>query len=473
WFSALWSSADGGLHWQHSEPGGSEHKASLLIYPADARLAYLYSYTPPPDFTMPRIYAYHLTTDAGRTWGLSGPPWPLTEDFIGPFVNSFFLPSHNTPFNLLEREILEFDQSSKKGPGGNGQTIDLSDDGGRTFHELSTLEYDQGMDYLVQTSTSLLRYSDRAYAGDPLAQQLTRSTDGGRTWQVMPRPPLSGGRFDYLGSNTFLQVAPTAPANVFLCDRGALWYSPDAGTTWQPLPASSVVDVHLSPYLPLTVLDVRGTRLYALDLPAAARQLTAPVLPAQAPGSQYFPQTGHNLGNTFLPYWQAHGGLAQLGYPLTDELAQVAATDGRIYMTQYFERAVFERHPENASPYDVLLSLLGVDAYHQHYGAAGAPHQHVSTANPRTFPQTGHTLGGVFRAYWESHGGLAQQGYPISDEFTEVSALNGQPYTVQYFQRAVFEYHPENAGTPYAVLLSQLGTFQARQLGPAPPTPGP
>jgi hypothetical protein len=54
---------------------------------------------------------------------------------------------------------------------------------------------------------------------------------------------------------------------------------------------------------------------------------------------------------------------------------------------------------------------------------------------------------------------LAQQGYPISDEFTEVSDLNGQPYTVQYFERAVFEDHPENQ-PPNDILLSQLGTFQ-------------
>jgi hypothetical protein len=37
--------------------------------------------------------------------------------------------------------------------------------------------------------------------------------------------------------------------------------------------------------------------------------------------------------------------------------------------------------------------------------------------------------------------------------------LNGKPYTVQYFERAVFELHPENK-SPYDVLLSQLGTFQ-------------
>ena len=76
----------------------------------------------------------------------------------------------------------------------------------------------------------------------------------------------------------------------------------------------------------------------------------------------------------------------------------------------------------------------------------------------QTFPQTGHTLCGKFLAYWQGHGGLAQQGYPISEEFVETNDLNGKPYDVQYFERAVFEYHPENQ-PPYDVLLAQLGTF--------------
>jgi hypothetical protein len=65
---------------------------------------------------------------------------------------------------------------------------------------------------------------------------------------------------------------------------------------------------------------------------------------------------------------------------------------------------------------------------------------------------------GRFLDYWKSHGGLAQQGYPLSEEFTETSDLNGRPYTVQYFERAVFEHHPENK-SPNDVLLSQLGTY--------------
>ena len=67
--------------------------------------------------------------------------------------------------------------------------------------------------------------------------------------------------------------------------------------------------------------------------------------------------------------------------------------------------------------------------------------------------------------YWSDHGGLAQQGYPISGEFPEISDLNGKPYLVQYFERSVFELHPENK-PPYDVLLSQLGTVRAHEKYP-------
>ena len=80
----------------------------------------------------------------------------------------------------------------------------------------------------------------------------------------------------------------------------------------------------------------------------------------------------------------------------------------------------------------------------------------------RTFPETGKRVGGLFLDYWERNGGLAQQGFPISDEFIEVSELDGKPYKVQYFQRAVFEYHPEKPPA-FRVLLSQLGTFRYRE----------
>jgi len=73
---------------------------------------------------------------------------------------------------------------------------------------------------------------------------------------------------------------------------------------------------------------------------------------------------------------------------------------------------------------------------------------HTSQAQPsqpvsRTFSQTGKTVSGKFLEYWLIHGGLPQQGFPISNELSEISDTDGRAYTVQYFERAVFEYHPD------------------------------
>ncbi|MDQ2808572.1 MAG: cellulase family glycosylhydrolase [Chloroflexota bacterium] len=193
-----------------------------------------------------------------------------------------------------------------------------------------------------------------------------------------------------------------------------------------------------------------------------------PLLKAQA-DARTFPETGHTVGGQFLAYWQDHGGLAQQGYPISEEFAEVSPLNGQSYTVQYFERAVFEKHPENQPPFNILLSQLGTFRYKAKY-PIGAPGQQANSQNAQHFTQTGHRLGGVFRSYWEAHGGLAQQGFPISDEFQEQSDLNGQSYKVQYFERAVFEYHPENVGTPYEVLLSQLGKYQ---LGKTHPNPAP
>jgi hypothetical protein len=89
----------------------------------------------------------------------------------------------------------------------------------------------------------------------------------------------------------------------------------------------------------------------------------------------------------------------------------------------------------------------------------------LAQGNCQTFRETGKVVCGRFLQYWQQNGGLAQQGLPLSNEFTEVSELNGQSYTVQYFERAVFEKHPENKA-PYDVLLSQLGTFQFKRKYP-------
>jgi C-terminal peptidase prc len=204
--------------------------------------------------------------------------------------------------------------------------------------------------------------------------------------------------------------------------------------------------------------------LLILTVLLAALPAGSPAQPASAQTtSRTFPETGKTVGGKFLAYWNSHGGLAQQGFPISEEMQEQSDTDGKVYAVQYFERAVFEMHPENRAPHDVLLSLLGSFYYGQKY-PSGAPGQ-ATNRNPGAvrFPETGKTLGGAFLDYWQRNGGLPQQGFPISEEFTERSDLDGKTYRVQYFERAVFEFHPENS-PPHNVLLSQLGTYRYQRL---------
>jgi hypothetical protein len=175
-----------------------------------------------------------------------------------------------------------------------------------------------------------------------------------------------------------------------------------------------------------------------------------------------FSQTGKTACGAFLRYWENNGGLARQGLPISSEFDETSRTDGKVYKVQYFERAVFEYHPENRPPYDVLLSLLGSQFLAERY-PNGAPEM-PPPMNPvagRFFAQTGKEIRQPFLAYWQDNGRLAQFGYPISNPFREVSQLNGKEYVVQYFERAVMELHPENAA-PNNLLLSQLGTYAFR-----------
>lgn len=179
--------------------------------------------------------------------------------------------------------------------------------------------------------------------------------------------------------------------------------------------------------------------------------------------SQTFNATGFTVSDPFLSYWNNHGGLAQQGYPISPLMYEYSTLDGKLHQVQYFERAVFEYHPENAgTQYNVLLAQLGTYAFKRKYpnGEPAPSTQPLPGSGSQSFPQTNHTVSGIFLQYWNSHGGLAQQGYPISDVFAEKSDVDGQVRLVQYFERAEFEYHPDLAGTQYEVLLSLLGKIE-------------
>ncbi|NJP06030.1 MAG: GerMN domain-containing protein [Chloroflexaceae bacterium] len=190
----------------------------------------------------------------------------------------------------------------------------------------------------------------------------------------------------------------------------------------------------------------------------------------QAQEERYFPATDHTIRGRFLDYWQQHGGLPVFGYPLTDERIEAGRT------VQYFERARFEYAPEYTPPYDVLLGRLGADVLSER-GIAWqtTPTSPGPAAGCLWFGQTSHNVcnqlqnqGIGFLSYWQSHGlefdgqpgssyqeSIALFGLPITEPHN--AEINGETLQVQWFERARFEWHPNNpAGS--RVLLGHLGS---------------
>lgn len=85
-----------------------------------------------------------------------------------------------------------------------------------------------------------------------------------------------------------------------------------------------------------------------------------------------FPTTGHAIAEQFWGYWRGQGlefgddgvtmreSLALFGYPISEPMMETNG-DGDTVLTQYFERAVFEYHPDNPEPYQVLLRRVGAE----------------------------------------------------------------------------------------------------------------
>jgi hypothetical protein len=93
-------------------------------------------------------------------------------------------------------------------------------------------------------------------------------------------------------------------------------------------------------------------------------------------------------------------------------------------------------------------------------------------ADGRWFPETQKFIGGGFWKFWSQFGGLAVFGLPLTDELEEPVECRdpkcqraGRPHVVQYFERAVFEWHPEVWPERYDVLLRRIGADAARAKG--------
>ena len=198
---------------------------------------------------------------------------------------------------------------------------------------------------------------------------------------------------------------------------------------------------------------------------------------------RFFPETGYTVRGRFLEYWDEQGGLPVFGYPLTEARYEVNSS-GDYVLTQYFERQRFELHPNNEAPYDVLLGRLGAEILM----LSGINPDTIPNAAPEPncvwFEETAHNVcnqgnGLGFLNYWSTHGlefdgaagtsrdeSVALFGYPLNEPQMETNS-SGDTVLTQWFERARFEWHPDNPDE-FKVLLGRLGAELLEQRGDLP-----
>lgn len=196
----------------------------------------------------------------------------------------------------------------------------------------------------------------------------------------------------------------------------------------------------------------------------------------------YFVETGHYIDDLFLNYYLTHGlelgdrgvssreALALFGYPVSEGFEEINPSTGEVLHVQYFERARFEYHPANPEPYKVLLGRLGASSFVMRNGGLSRPGADVppAPAECNRYIETGYDLCPPFKQFWERNGALPVYGFPITNARDEQSLTDGQTYQTQWLERERLEYHPENRGTPYEILLGLLGSEDLRMRGYLP-----
>ncbi len=170
--------------------------------------------------------------------------------------------------------------------------------------------------------------------------------------------------------------------------------------------------------------------------------------PVHAESEECFFETSQCVSGPIYDYWKQNGDLSVFGYPIAAQ--DVAVVEGRMLQIQWFERDRLEIQADG----QVTAGRLGAERLEQ-LGTPWQPGPNApAAAGCIAFAETGYQICGAFAGYWRANGGLARFGYPITGEVTE--QLEGISYTVQYFERRRFEWHPEIAGG--SVLLGLLGS---------------
>src|SRR3990172_7916814 len=156
---------------------------------------------------------------------------------------------------------------------------------------------------------------------------------------------------------------------------------------------------------------------------------------AQTDDGRYYSETGHTLDSRFMAFFDSHGAVEILGYPITD--AFIDPSSG--WMVQYTENTRLELVPQGGSgAVGVRLGALGeaLGGWEPPLTAEQIPTSADATC--RYFPESGHAVCHAFLDFFDRMGGAGLFGFPISEFKLEADRI------VQYFQGFRLDWHPED-----------------------------
>jgi hypothetical protein len=428
-------------------------------------------------------YAVFRSDDTGRSWQIL----TSTTADVAPFDIAVARDATNT------HDVIVFD-FGLSGRAGGGSVLMRSLDSGATWHEIPT---GAGANSRLRLGSIFLDrwqvftfYITASRPNDPATRLYRFAPTGNTLTEVnLPADFQTGG----------ISSLTTYPDTMVIAGPKGVFVGPIGGAASsfrrfdRGLNGAQVLDL-ISTSAPRigTVVFAGTTRGVFISNPSAVDNWS-PNSPGMAPcpnqgpspfdriapfpdsaQRRYFAETGHSLSYEFKGFWESNGGLPVFGYPLSEEFSERNADLGQDFTTQYLERERFEFHPNNAAPYRVLLGRLGDELLRlrgRDWRAEGGTNNPFPNTTCQPFDVGGQqrSVCGPFLQYWRTHGlefdgrrgvayneSLALFGLPLTAPKVERNP-DGNEVITQWFERARFEYHPNNRD-PYKVLLGRLGS---------------
>lgn len=213
------------------------------------------------------------------------------------------------------------------------------------------------------------------------------------TPQMPPTPPVTGYLYSYESHHSITHFAQASEQLGGVSQLGYPITEPfvernmsDGELYWVQYFEKAVLEYHSdAPDGDKVQLVALGawqlSRRYPDGLPAVPPAVT---LPGESSYSHMFNETGHAVSGPFLRFWHDGGELKRFGYPISPPIEEKNEDDGKMYVIQYFERAVMQHHPEDNPPNDVQLAAIGSKRLNDLYptGAPGGANNAIPTPSP-------------------------------------------------------------------------------------------